>query len=89
MNNNKQQTEQDTGGTIDLGNGWAFVWMMVSRNRTFSVPGLPEVYGLVRQPDGLTVKGSAGYYRTDDPQAAAKRALYKHPQAGTPQRWHK
>lgn len=54
-------------GHIDLENGFKFHWVR-SGDKT------PEISGFIEKPNGGTLKGSSGWYRTDDPQKAAVRA---------------
>lgn len=51
--------------TLDLGNGYTFEWMLSG----------DEIIGHVIKPEGGILAGSSGWWRTEDPQQAAKRAL--------------
>lgn len=54
-------------GKINLKHNLVFVWSL-------SDGKVPEIFGHVQTPTGATVKGTSGWYRTDDPQKAAKVA---------------
>jgi len=58
-----------TSGIIALRNDHAFMWFRGKDG---------EISGMVDDPEGRTVKGSFGWWRTNDPEAAAKtaQALY-------------
>lgn len=60
-------TTTETSGKIDLIDGYTFHWMLGGER-------CPEVYGFTQTPNGATVKGSGGWFRTTDPQAAARIA---------------
>lgn len=53
-----------TSGIIPLKDGYRFIWIMSGN----------EVWGSVEGPDYRMVPKSGGWYRTTDPQAAAKVA---------------
>lgn len=55
-------------GTVDLGSGFMFCWLLDSRAMQ------PEVYGHVEDAKGEFVVGTVGWYRTVDPDVAAQRA---------------
>lgn len=54
-------------GEVAVQNGFTFKWMM-------SGTTTPEVYGWLEK-EWEILKGSAGFYRTPDPEEAAKRAV--------------
>ena len=60
-------TKQPTSGRIKLDNGGEFTW-------TISGDTHPEIHGALWHKDGRIVKGSSGWYRTTDPEAALARA---------------
>lgn len=55
-------------GTVDLMNGYSFVWRLDTESPE------AEIYGFVRTPSGDQVRGSDGWYRTANPLRAAELA---------------
>jgi len=53
------------GGVIELGFGYNFLWMSDASG---------EVYGSVEAPSGQFVSQLSGWWRTKDPEIAAKSA---------------
>jgi len=58
----------DTYGTIELESGNRFIWMS-------SKDG--EINGFVERSNGGIIKGTSGWYRTNDPDQAARTAELK------------
>ena len=56
-----------TSGIIDGPKGYRFLWITNHYG--------DEISGLVKNADGQTIEGSHGWYRTSDPEAAARRAF--------------
>lgn len=52
-------------GKIDLKNGHSFHWMRASDG---------EITGFIETPKGGVLKGSSDWWRTEDPEKAAKAA---------------
>lgn len=59
-------TKKRSSGEIALTDGHVFKWMIQN-------PDKPEVYGWVEK-DWIIVKGSGGWFRTPDPENAARIA---------------
>lgn len=55
-----------TIGKIELGNGFSFIWAKMKDG---------EVCGHIEKPDMTVLKGSYGFWRTTDPEAAAYFAV--------------
>jgi len=54
-------------GIVELKNGYKFSWVLSSGT-------VPEVFGHVEKPMGGILYGTSGWYRTNDPNEAAKVA---------------
>lgn len=54
-------------GEVKLKNGHKFRWKMTGTTK-------PEVYGWIERENGSIITRSAGWWRTTDPEAAAKTA---------------
>lgn len=54
-----------TSGIIKIANGHRFLWLRSNNG---------EIYGSIENPEYRTVKGSGGWWRTEDPEQAAKLA---------------
>jgi hypothetical protein len=61
------QPRTKTAGQIELGDGWKFKWLLEGDTK-------PEIWGSIEAPNGSLVIKSSGWYRTDDPEAAARHA---------------
>lgn len=55
----------ENSGIINIANGHRFLWLRSNDG---------EIYGSVQTPECRPVKGSGGYWRTEDPVAASKIA---------------
>lgn len=55
---------------IELGNGYVFEWMLSGEGDR------AEINGHILEPKGGILKGSGGWYRTTNPELAAKRAAF-------------
>lgn len=53
-----------THGRIELDNGHTFFWTLEGK----------EIYGWVDDTNGIIVNGASGWYRTNDPEKAARLA---------------
>ncbi len=62
---------QKSSGEIELGQGRTFRWMLQGDR-------IPEIYGWIERNYTIE-KGTGGFWRTDDPQEAARRALSNFP----------
>jgi len=65
--------DKQTSGQIDGSDGRVFRWMLQGDSR-------PEIYGWIER-DYKVEPDSGGFWRTDDPQQAAKRAWAAFPAA--------
>lgn len=64
----------ESSGTISLGDGRKFVWML-SGERS------PEIWGCLQSSDGNPIAGTGGWWRTTDAQDAARKAALVFPAA--------
>lgn len=65
---NREGDTMENMGTIELKGGYRFTWI---RSGT---PENGEISGNVKRPDGGFVRRLSGWYRTNDPQEAARIA---------------
>ena len=63
------ENSMSKGGIIQMGNGFRFFWSLQGGRH-------PEIFGHVENPKGGIVPRSSGWYRTSDPEAAAKSAAF-------------